>query len=146
MSEMWAVSNGCYSDYHVLCVCPTKADAKAILAKIKDDESEPGAFIESFPVADATSRSVAVLVLAQEVWDNGTTGDLRERTEMAWPWSYTPPVPITWRWVRPPVQRNKGGRLDMQGTDHERVRKTFSELRARLLAEDAFRMAKEHTR
>jgi hypothetical protein len=51
--------------------------------------------------------------------------------------------PVTWRWVRAPVHDGKGGRLEVYGTDEQRVRQTFSDRKAQLLTEDAFRMRRE---
>jgi hypothetical protein len=86
-------------------------------------------------------QKVTVLSRSVELWDNGTVEDGREHTRDEWDYEAAPPV--KWRWVRAPFHDNKGGRLDVEGADHKRVRKVFSEQRARLLADPVARRVAE---
>lgn len=142
--EVWAVESGSYSDYRVHAVFPDKATAKAAAALGN------GYHVTALPeltMADLTL--VIVLRMSINIWDNGTETQEQQnvRTEIPFDMLYPEDAkPAHWRWVRAPVHQNKGGRLKVSGTDHERVRKLHTELRARLHAEDAFRMKKEARR
>ena len=143
--HMWAVSKGSYSDYRVLCVCPDKKTAKKIAADVNGCSSWGEAFVEQLPLL-SESRNVTTFDLQCEIWDDGTTSETRygERAEheadMLHPERDTP---VMKRWVRAPVHDNQGGRLEVHGTDEERVRRVFSDTRAELLATPSLRMRKE---
>lgn len=143
--EVWAVSSGCYSDYSVLCVCPSKADAEAVAAKFNAADKYEEARVESFPVVDRTVEQLAVLKLQTTLWDDGTETDTREHVEHEWPfhWEEAARSKVVWRWVRAPMHHDKGGRLEVSGVDHERVRRVYSDHRAELIAEHAVRSRKE---
>lgn len=145
-NEMWTVESGEYSDHRVLCVCRTKKLAQELVDALNGDSSRWGnAFIGSLPVATGVNY-VTTYTQACEVWDDGTTTQTTEsiRTEldidMLWP---ERAKPVGWRWVRAPIHNGKGGRLEVFGTDLEAVRRTFSDRRAQLIAEDAFRSRRE---
>ena len=54
MSVVYAVSTGSYSDYSVLCVCPTPKIAAAVAAKIKATrETHDDPRVEEFPFFDS---------------------------------------------------------------------------------------------
>lgn len=141
--RIYCVSSGAYSDYRVLCACPTKKDAKAVAAKLKTDEDgwRTDARVEEFEMVTADVEKVEILMLSTTLWDDGTETHTSERIRSDWPFDTTfdDGIPMTWRWVRAPMHKNQGGRLDVSGTDFELVRKTYSDKRAQLIAEDAFR-------
>ena len=142
---MYAIVSGEYSDYQVHCVCPTKEDAEDIVARANVDKSPYYAYrVEEMPVCDRSIQQVVTLQLQTTIWDNGEETDTRENTYIEWPFDtmYGAPV-IRWRWVRAPMHHGEGGWLEVMGTDHERVRKVYGELRARLQHDDAFRMERE---
>lgn len=143
--HMWAVSKGSYSDYRVLCVCPDKKTAKKIADDINKCSSWGEAFVEQLPLL-SESRNVTTYDLQCEIWDDGTTSETRyaERVEHEADMLYPERnAPVMKRWVRAPVHDNQGGRLEVHGTDEERVRRVFSYTRAELLATPSLRMRKE---
>lgn len=154
MSEtMFVVSHGEYSDYSVLCICRTKADAEAIVAKLTAGNDEnadpdvsyyPDARVQEFPVCDGGVEPVAYLGMYAEIYDDGRTAEDRARLTSEWPFGWRAPLPrVSWRWVRAPVYAGKGGRLEVEGTDIERVRRVFSDRKAMLMTDDAMRAKRE---
>lgn len=139
---MWAVSSGSYSDYRVLCVCATKKDAERIIARAADEFADEMR-VEQKILADDTTAPEEILNLTVNLWDDGTEGGHREWVRAQWPWDYGYAPPVKWRWVRAPIHDNKGGRLEVSGSDHERVRRVFSDRRAQIKAEDALRLKPE---
>ncbi len=147
---VWAVSRGSYSDYRVLCICPDERTAKAVAQHVNDSGDGYGydaAEVEQIPYI-TEPKTITTYGMSCEVWDNGTTSETRDtiRREssaaMLWP-EYNRPVHK--RWVRAPIHNNRGGRLEVHGTDLERVRRVFSDTRARLITDDALRARREFT-
>lgn len=143
---VWTVEKGQYSDHRVLCVARTKPEAEAIAAAYNGDEDAWGkAYVNSLPMVSTPER-ITVFGLECQVWDDGTVDATRESDRTEWDFDMLYPQhakPATWRWVRAPVHKGKGGRLEVYGTDVERVRRVFSDRRAQLLAEDTFRAKRE---
>lgn len=144
--EMWTVESGEYSDHRVLCVCRTKKQAQEIADALNANKSGYyDAYVGTLPIATGVNY-VTTYTMQCNVWDDGTTTETSEsvRTEldidMLWPERERP---VGWRWVRAPIHNGRGGRLEVFGTDHEAVRRTFSDRRAQLIAEDAFRKRRE---
>lgn len=144
--KAWAVSKGSYSDYGVLCICPDRETAERIARDVNADQHSYGeAFVEQISFL-TESRTVQTYGLECEVWDNGTTSETRERdmveheANMLWPERNRP---VTKRWVRAPMYHNTGGRLEVYGTDQERVRRVFSDTRAQLVADPVLRKRRE---
>ena len=145
---MYAVTSGSDSDYTVLCVCASKEDAEAVAVKVRGAREtwRSDAEVTSFPLVSADVEQITSLRLSAEVWDNGTTSKTRESTYTEWPFDtlyHGSNWRVHWRWCRPPVAKGKGGRIDVQGTDHALVRKVFSEKRAQLIAGDGLRASNE---
>lgn len=102
--------------------------------------------VESLPYFDRSPERIEVHERQENVWDDGTTSDLSVRVKVEWEHDMLYPeriAPVLWRWVRAPMHKGKGGRLEVYGTDPERVARVFSDRRAHLLAEDTFRMKRE---
>lgn len=138
--KIWAVSSGSYSDYRVLACVATEADAVKLATRINETGSWcRDAFVESFPLVAPDIPQVQFLTMSCNVMDDGSCVTQPEHIIVEWPFDGDYPA-VKWRWVR---THNKGGRLDASGTDHGRVRRVFSDRRAQLLAEDAFRMRRE---
>jgi hypothetical protein len=141
------ISSGSYSDYRVHAVVKgSKADAERLAERangIKDtyhDDYE----IETLPVVTPDVERVSILHIQEQIWDDGTTTDRHEQTSVEWPFDTLYDLSeMTWRWVRAPMHKNRGGRLEVRGTDHERVRKVFSDRRAALMVDDALRAVRE---
>ena len=147
--SVWLVSSGAYSDYRVHCAAPNKKAAKAIIAALNSDEpSCHHYFIEQVPVIDKAEK-VTIYGIEAIITDDGTVRgeSVRDRDE----WNVDPLYPqrlrpVTVRWVRAPIYYGRAGRLEVYGTDEERVRKTYSDMRAQLLADPALRKRREFTR
>lgn len=144
---VWAISSGCYSDYGVLCICPSKSEAEALKQRITAERIGYYAHyddlrVEPFKVVDSSIDPVEILSMQVEVWDDGSMTKTRQAVRREWPFD-SDARPLMWRWVRAPIHDGQGGRLEVSGTDHERVRRVFSDRRAQVLADDAFRMSTE---
>lgn len=143
---IYAVSSGSYSDYRVLCVCPTKADAEVVAAKLRGDKGgwRYDADVEEFVMVTADVEKVPLLIMSTTLWDDGRESEVSERIEHEWPFdSIHDVIPMSWRWVRAPMHHGRGGRLDLAGTDHALVRKTYADKRAEILGDVGLRMKRE---
>lgn len=142
---MWAVSTGTYSDYRVMCVCPSEDDANTVASKFNaSGDGWSPARAESFPIVSADVERHLVATFMENLWDDGRTTDRRENVRYVWPFDYGASEPsVRWRWVRAPNHQGQGGRLEVTGTDLERVRRVFSDKRAEIMATPALRMRKE---
>lgn len=147
MKTMWVLSSGSYSDYRVHAVCDSKATAKRIAARAKATKSAWRSEYEIEELAyvdDPDLKPVETLDLAVDIYDDGRESEPRESFRVEW--EFDPLYELSdclWRWVRAPIHNGRGGRLEVRGTDHERVRKVFGERRALIHSDDAFRSKKE---
>jgi hypothetical protein len=146
--KVWTIASGEYSDYRVHCACPSKEDADLLASRLNATRNSgyyDDFVVEELPVCDRDTQQVTVLYLTTTLWDNGTESDSGERLNTVWPFDYdeSARLAVTWRWVRAPMHHHTGGRLDVSGTDHERVRKVFSDRRAELLSDLALRKVPE---
>lgn len=146
--RVWLVSSGSYSDYRVLCAAPSKKAAEDIVRTLNAADEWAKYFAEQVPVIEQAER-VAVYGLEAIITDAGTVREesARDRDE----WNVDPLYPerrrpVTVRWVRAPCYNGRAGRLEVYGTDRERVRKTFSDMKAQLLADPVLRKHREFTR
>jgi hypothetical protein len=144
---VWVVSSGSYSDYRVHCAAPSKKAAQGIVDALNGDETY-NYFIEQVPVIDKAEK-VTIYGVEAIVTDRGTVREesVRDRDE----WNVDPLYPerlrpVTVRWVRAPIYNGQAGRLEVYGTDRERVRKTFSDMKAQLVVDPALRKRREFTR
>ena len=146
--RVWLVSSGSYSDYRVHCAAPSKKAAQGIVDALNGDDEWIKYFVERVPVVDKAEK-VTIYGVEAIVTDDGTVREesVRDRDE----WNVDPLYPqrlrpVTVRWVRAPIYHGRAGRLEVYGTDEERVRKTYSDMRAQLLADPALRSRREFTR
>ena len=141
--RVWLVSSG----YRVHCAAPSKKAAQGIAAELNADDKEWSRyFVERVPVIKKAER-VTIYGVEAIVTDDGT---VREESVDRDEWNVDPLYPerlrpVTVRWVRAPIY-HQAGRLEVYGTDEERVRKTYSDMRAQLLADPALRSRREFTR
>lgn len=140
MREMWGVSSGVYSDYSVLCLTPTKADAERLVGRLARESEgwHRDARVERFLVCDGGVEQVTSLHFRTTLWDDGSETDRSDDTRTEWPWEAGDDA-CAWRWVRAPMHQDKGGRLEVWGLDHERVKRTFSDKRAAFMTDLALR-------
>lgn len=146
MPDLWVISTGEYSDYRVLAAFANKELAEDAARMRAPDGWRDEYRVETLPYFEDKPKLVTLHLHNVEVWDDGTTSDpvIRERTEVEFDMLYGHyKRPVGWRWVRAPIHQGKGGRLEVYGTSRQRVAKVFSDTRARLLADDAFRMQRE---
>ena len=137
---MWGVSRGSYSDYRMLCVCDSKKRAKEIAALTDDG------MVEALPYFDRDPKRVTTFWLNENLYDDGTTDERYESQRTEWEFDMLYPeriAPVRWRWVRASIHRGRGGRLEVSGTDLERVRKVFGDRRGMLLTDEAMRSRRE---
>lgn len=146
--QVWLVSSGTYSDYRVHCAAPSKKSAKDIVTTLNEADEWTKYFAEPVPVIEKAER-ITVYGLEAVIEDAGTVREesVRDRDE----WNVEPLYPdrlrpVTVRWVRAPCYNGRAGRLEVYGTDRERVRKTFSDVKAQLLADPVLRKRREFTR
>ena len=146
-STLWAVTKGDYSDYHVLCVCPSKELAETVKRAYDGDEDSWGsANVEAMLFLNREPQKITTHHRFVTIWDEGTTTDQGERQRDEWEFDLLYPEdrkPVHWRWVRAPMHNGKGGRLEVSGTDPKRVGKVFTEKRAQLIADSVMRSRKE---
>ena len=156
--KVWALSSGSYSDYRVLSVYPTKKEAEAA-AEILNTSAGYEFFAEALPTFTGEPQRVVIYGLHCNIWDDGrrkvdniwaSSGAYAEPEQVAdrVEWDVDPLYPervrrVSVRWVRAPIHRGLGGRLEVYGTDSEAVRKAFGDNRAALLADDALRARRE---
>lgn len=148
---VWVVEQGSHSDYRVLAVCDSKERAEAAAAAVNaaDRYSYNDASIAALPYIDSPTESVTTYTIQCAVWDDETASEQREseRTENEIDALYPERiVSVGYRWVRAPVHNDRGGRLEVYGTDQERVRKVFSDKRAELLCDPVLRSRREFRR
>jgi hypothetical protein len=134
---VYVVTTGSYDDLRVQCACPTEQDAQALAARMGYGSEAEVLALEVHP---GNVAQVSVLRMAINLYDDGREQGEYQRTSVEWPWSVWPkPTPVSWRWTRAPIHGGFGGRLDVWGTDHDRVRKVYDDMRAMLKTDDAMR-------
>lgn len=144
---VWVVSSGDYSDYRVHCAAPSKKAAQEIVDVLNGADEWIKYFVERVPVIEQAER-ITVYGFEAVIADAGTVcNSVLHRDE----WNVNPLYPerlrpVTVRWVRAPIYHQAGGRLEVYGTDRDRVRKTFSDMKAQLLADPALRSRRGFTR
>jgi hypothetical protein len=142
---VFVISSGSYSDYsvHGVLDVKTRAEANDMVARINaiDDGGFSGPYrVEGLSIIAPDVERVSTLIIEQNIWDDGSASEPETRYHCDWPFdSIFEPGPLVWRWVRAPGHKGKGGRLEVSGTDHERVRKVFSDRSAMLRAGDPLR-------
>lgn len=141
-ATVYALAVGAYSDYHIKALFPTEELAEeAVKANKGDDRWHDESRVEAFILYDEIPERITVYRVQEVIWDNGETTDYRadESTNLPWNQWYDfnengrPEV----RYVRAPVHRNKGGRLEVSGTDQQAVNQAFGDDKAKLLAKAA---------
>ena len=146
LDYIYGVTTGSYSSYRVLCLVGSKKEAEVLARRMRavEDGWHSDANVEAFAKVTSDIEQASVLKMRVTLWDDGTRTDFDSHIDAEWPFDPKSNQirAMKWRWVRAPIHANKGGRLEVEGTDHELVKKTFSEKRAQLEAEDAMRLKK----
>ena len=146
MASLWAVTKGSYSDYRVLCICDSKDRAKRIASLPAKDRYSDDRQVEEILFFDRDPVTITTYSMSEELLDDGTTNAFHEDLRSEWEFDMLYPAhnrPVVWRWVRAPYIEKRGGRLNVSGTDLERVRKVFSDRKAMIRTDDAMRAKRE---
>lgn len=133
--EVWAVTEGEYSDYHVVCVCPSEETANATVEKLMAG-SLPTAWGKRYrvePFLFFNEPPDVVYQLHMDIEDVESGDEPREF--MTGYLSTNGPKHDCYHWVNVTYREPFMVSLNVNGMDHERVRKTFSEQRAQAKAE-----------
>jgi hypothetical protein len=141
-TKIYAVTTGSYSDYRVKALFTSKKLAKAAAeATAADTESWYGdASVETFHIYDEVPEKATAWYYQANLWDDGTVTEERLTSDTALPWNLLwgeAPARPSVRFVRAPIHKNKGGRLEVRGSDEQAVKQAFSDNKARILAEKA---------
>lgn len=143
--HVWLVSSGTYSEYLVHCAAPSEQAAYDIVDALNTTGKWAKYFVEEVPVINK-AKQFTVYGLEVVISDDGTVRAeaVFDRDE----WNVDPLYPerrhpVTVRWVRAPIYEDQAGRLEVYGLDQERVRKTFSDMKARLVADHVLRKSPE---
>ena len=136
----WIVTEGSYSDYSVLCVCPDEATANAIVDAIgPDDSNYHGPRVEEVVLRTGPPTVKEVLHLnwamdGERNEDPYPYPPYEHTTKEFW-WDEAQPACKTYAYVSNAIAPNLPTVvLQVSGWDHERVRKVFSETKARIKA------------
>jgi hypothetical protein len=135
--KLWALTAGSYSDYQVHALFPTKKLAEAgVEAHNKDKEAWiEGAQVETLYLYDEVPEPTTSWKYQAELWDDGLTTNEYLDSTTALPWNHlrgeAPKRPKV-RYVRAPIYNNKGGRLEVYGSDEQAVKQAFSDNKARI--------------
>jgi hypothetical protein len=146
MRRVWSLSSGSYSDYQVLALFTTKKLAEAALVAHQAEEEYPEARVEEFTLYDEVPERATVYLIVSVLWDDGREtasqlwgdskpGVLTSTTKLPWNHWYRGTPRVKSSFVRAPVYKNQGGRLEAWGTDEQAVKQAFSDRKARIVAE-----------
>jgi hypothetical protein len=141
-TRIYAVTTGSYSDYRVRSLFTSKKLAKtAAEATGKEDDSwYSDAEVEEFYLYDHVPEPVTEFYYQAELWDDGRVTNEHQRSETRLPWTHlwgVPPKRPDVRYVRAPMYKGKAGRLEVRGSNEQAVKQSFSDNKARILAEKA---------
>lgn len=134
---VWAVSRGSYSDYQVLYICDTEERATAVAAAYNAGlpNTYDEAYVEDFPFINGEFTAGTVLTMNAYLRPDGTAIPGVDQEE-SWVGAVGASIYRTRLGVVAGGQRLN---LMVEGTDHERVRKSFSERLTQLASDDAYR-------
>jgi len=141
VKHCYAIVGGSYSDYRVYAVFRTKAAAEAALAAHQEDPGSRGSWsrpdrVEVLPFYSEGDAPLLITTYEMEVrlWDDGTVESEVSREYREWEYDQAyvaPPRPLV-RFNRPPVMKDRGGRLEVRGTDQQAVAQAFGDNKARI--------------
>lgn len=119
-------------------------EAAILAARIQATDPNTDYSVEVLATIPLDVRRVEVLTLAVTIMDDGTTEEHKPNFHVAWPWE-TNVNATRMRWIRPPVYKGNGGRLEVTGVDRDEVRSMYRHEKRRLL-HDANARLTEHER
>lgn len=131
---LFTVESGCYSDHRVHAVFEDEQTAIAWQSAMNSDEDgwNRDAFIGSIVIIETGTKPKKETVwrMNTELWDNGTTDSRGADFISSYPTDsmyMPPPKRPAVRYVRAPVHKDLGGRLEVVGATREAVEKVTSE-------------------
>jgi len=133
MRTVWAVTRGSYSDYKVLAIFAANADAERHLATA----SASGIWnraesVEQFDFYDEGEQPELITWYERSavILDDGSATHENESVQTDWDYDQLyghqtarPSV----RFVRAPIYQDKGGRLEIRGTDRQAVNQSYGD-------------------
>jgi len=137
-TQIWVVSSGSYSDYSVLAAFTSKSLAEEA-AKMQTVDSYRSYRVESLQSFGRPPTMITTFKITTTIWDNGESGhrcagesDVHpywksERSEPEFDMMYQRAQRPDVRFVRAPVYKNKGGRLDVRCEDEQACWQAFSD-------------------
>lgn len=129
---IYVVTDGAYSDYQILEVFESKEHAEAFAAEGQKESRLNHRTVEDYVMWPADRPLIEVLRMTCSVDNSGRVVNDYEHSEVVrGPFSEARPVSVHESYDRD----YERVRLIVSGTDHERVRKVYSERKARLKAE-----------
>lgn len=131
---VYAISHSEYSDYSVTCICETEEEANKLRDKLNDETNETvyKYYVERFLLCDSSIQKTLVLSISITLWDDGTESQKVVKWTEEWPFNYEGNPSCNWRWTRAPIHKEKGGTLEVWGTNFTLVRRTYKEKRLML--------------
>lgn len=124
-----------------MAVSESEDIAKAWADALRADEDgwHRDARVEELPLVDTLPEKQHYVYLNQDLWNNGSEGQCRIHEEDKYPIDYDGPSPVrpSVRFVRAPVHKGAGGRLEIRGRDKQDVLKVYSEQLAMWRAQPA---------
>jgi hypothetical protein len=133
MKPIWAVTTGQYSDYEVVAVFASKELAEEYVRITVANTNRPSSTdlrVEDFTYYDELPEHHVVLLAAETI--GAQPYPYREYTDVVW----GAPKPFKADlWERPNYQAGFCIEVRVEGTDHQRVRKVFSEKLAQAKAD-----------
>lgn len=142
MAKVWLLSRGEYSDYSIIAVYDDEAKARAAYdyySSIETRYNEPNE-LEEYEISTAVPRRISCLSISIQVvpFTGDIVGEPNEYEVSEWTFDGTEPTPndddkIHCQITRP-YREGDNIKVYVEGYDHERVRKVFSERLAEVRA------------
>jgi len=137
MKTVYAVSQGSYSDYRVEVLFESREQAELIAAENNDYFSDKR--VEEFLLYDEGEMptKMAEYSLVCEIFDAGIVQERDPGITVEYPWAFwsgTPTERPKVRYVRAPIHKDKGGRLEVRGSNKQAVQQAYSDNKARILS------------
>lgn len=143
-TTVWGLTRGSYSDYRICAIFERKEDAEAAL-NVRDARIGWGGGEDveefSFYPAGGSPLTVTTHHWTGEFTDAGDEPRRNKAVEVEWEYNRSDPSgprPSV-RFVRAPIHRDKGGRLEVRGTDLLAVQHAWSDNVARIRANVSLR-------
>jgi hypothetical protein len=127
--KVFAMSSGSYSDYSIDALFTTRKLAEAAVTATK--ESYKGPFVEEFELYDHIPEIVTVYGVIQDLFDDGVAGRANEWEDSGREWEDAEKYAEggssrpRFRFIRASCYAGMGGRLEIEGRNHDHVMKAY---------------------